>query len=265
MTKQTDTFLDRILERRRERVAAAKALVSLDTLRRGAGAQAAARAPDFSGAAPHIIAEVKKASPSKGLLREDFHPVDIALGYAENGAVAISVLTEEDFFKGDLADLVAVRQQVATPLLRKDFIFDPYQLFEARAAGADMFLLIMAMLEDEQAAELKALGEGMGMTALVEVHDSDEAERALRIGTTLLGINNRNLKTFHTRLETTLELLPDLPPEVRVVSESGLSSPADLQRLMAAGVNAFLIGETFMRSPSPGNALRDLRAAAVRP
>ncbi len=264
MPGATGTFLDRILDRRRERVAEARRLRPLEEVRRAAEAASAVRSVDFSSGAPYVIAEVKKASPSKGLLRADFHPVAIAKGYDAAGAAAISVLTEEDFFEGALADLVAVREQVSVPVLRKDFLFDAYQVYEARAAGADLFLIIMAMLDDTLAGELKALGESLGMTALVEVHDAAEAERALRLNTALLGINNRNLRTFETRLETTLDLLASLPGGVRVVSESGLATPADLSRMLDAGVDSFLIGETFMRAPDPGAALHALRAATRR-
>jgi indole-3-glycerol phosphate synthase len=258
----TATILARILDRRRERVAAAQERVSLGEVMRLAQEAAPARQPDFSGPAPYVIAEVKKASPSKGLLRADFDPPAIARGYAAAGAVAISVLTEEDFFLGNLDDLRAVRAAVPLPVLRKDFVFDPYQLYEGRAAGADMFLLIMAMLDDAQAAGLKAVGESLGMTALVEVHDAAETERALKLDPVLLGINNRNLHTFHTTLDTTLDLLPMIPKGVRVVSESGLVTGADLKKLMRAGVDSFLIGETFMRAAEPGQALAALLAAA---
>lgn len=251
----TGTFLDKILGKRRVRVAAAQAARPLDEVRRAAAEAAPALRPDFSGLAPYVIAEVKKASPSKGLLREQFDPPVIAAGYAGAGAVAVSVLTEEDFFLGSLDHLRAVRAAVRIPILRKDFVFDPYQLYEGRAAGADMFLLIMAMLDDALAAELMQIGESLGMTALVEIHDAEELTRALRLRPKLLGINNRNLRTFHTTLDTTLGLLGNIPPGVRVVSESGLAEPADLRRLMAAGVDSFLIGESFMRAPDPGAAL----------
>lgn len=251
----TGTFLDKILDKRRVRVAAAQVARPLDEVRLAAAEAAPALRPDFSGAAPYVIAEVKKASPSKGLLCQEFFPPVIAAGYARAGAVAVSVLTEEDFFLGSLDHLRAVRAAVKIPVLRKDFVFDAYQLYEGRAAGADMFLLIMAMLDDAQAAELMQIGESLGMTALVEVHDAEELRRALRLNPKLLGINNRNLRTFHTTLDTTLSLLGEVPAGVRVVSESGLAAPDDLRRLMAAGVDSFLIGESFMRAPDPGAAL----------
>lgn len=255
MPASTGTFLDKILDKRRVRVAAAKAARPLDEVRRAAAAVAPALRPDFSGPAPYVIAEVKKASPSKGLLRDPFDPPAIAAEYERAGAVAVSVLTEEDFFLGSLDDLRAVRAAVGIPVLRKDFVFDAYQLYEARAAGADMFLLIMAMLDDALAADLMQTGQSLGMTALVEVHDAEELGRALLLEPRLLGINNRNLRTFDTTLDTTLGLLGRIPPGVRVVSESGLAEPADLRRLMAAGVDSFLIGESFMRAPEPGAAL----------
>ncbi len=259
MAVESGTFLDKILEKRRLRVGEARQRHSLDEVMRLASETAPARKVSFVGPAPHVIAEVKKASPSKGLLREDFRPAEIARGYEKAGAVAISVLTEDDFFLGSLSHLEEVRAAVDTPLLRKDFIFDPYQLYEARAAGADLFLLIMAMLDDVEAAELKAVGESLGMTGLIEVHDAAEAERALRLEPALLGINNRNLRTFVTSLDVTLDLLPGLPEGVRVVSESGLADVADIRRLREAGVDAFLIGETFMRAADPGEALAALR------
>lgn len=260
MSTSTGTFLDRILEKKRDRVAAAKQAKPLAQVREEAAQASPVRKPDFSGQGPFVIAEVKKASPSKGLLRADFNPVDIARGYDAAGALAVSVLTEEDFFQGSLAHMQAVRESISKPVLRKDFVFDPYQLFEARAAGADLFLLIMAMLSDAEAAELKAVGESLGMTGLIEVHDAGEAERALRLKPELLGINNRNLKTFYTSLDVTLDLLASIPKDVRVVSESGLSGPAELHKLMQHGVDTFLIGESFMRKPDPGQSLGQLIA-----
>ncbi len=205
-----------------------------------------------------IIAEVKRSSPSLGRIRDDFDPVAIAAGYAAAGAAAISVLTEEHFFEGSLDHLSAIRARVDVPLLRKDFLFEPYQVYEARAAGADAFLLIAAILRTEIIRELVALGREMDMTALVEVHTAEQLERALVAGATVVGINNRDLDTFVTRLETGLELLGSVPPDRTVVIESGLKTAADLARFEAAGVRAFLIGETFMRAPDPGVALRGL-------
>jgi indole-3-glycerol phosphate synthase len=205
-----------------------------------------------------IVAEVKRSSPSLGRIRDDFDPVAIAAAYAAAGAAAISVLTEERFFEGSLAYLAAIRECVDVPLLRKDFLFEPYQVYETRAAGADAFLLIAAILRTEIIRELVALGQEMEMTALVEVHTAEQLDRALAAGATVIGINNRDLETFVTRLETGLELLGAVPPGRTVVIESGLKTAADLARFEAVGVRAFLIGETFMRAPEPGAALREL-------
>ena len=202
-----------------------------------------------------IIAEVKRASPSRGRIRDDFDPVAIAGGYEAAGAAAISVLTEERFFEGSLEHLTAVRARVGIPVLRKDFLFEPYHLYEARAAGADAFLLIAAMLTAEHLRELVALGEELEMTPLVEVHTREQIERASGAGVRVWGINNRDLDTFETRLETGLALLPLVPPGATVVIESGLRSGDDLALFEAAGVHAFLIGETLMRAPDPGAAL----------
>ena len=219
---------------------------------------------DFAAslAAPgrRIVAEVKRSSPSLGRIRDDFDPVAIAAGYAAAGAAAISVLTEERFFEGSLDDLAAIRERVDVPLLRKDFLFEPYQVYEARAAGADAFLLIAAILRTEIIRELVALGREMEMSALVEVHTAEQLDRALVAGATVIGINNRDLDTFVTRLETGLDLLEVVPPGLTVVIESGLKTQADLARFEAVGVRAFLIGEAFMRAPDPGTALRELLA-----
>lgn len=208
-----------------------------------------------------IIAEVKKASPSKGVIRADFDPVRIARAYADSGAAAISVLTEERYFQGHLDYLAAIRGVVDVPLLRKDFLFDPYQLYEARAFGADAVLLIAAILDDALLRELLWLAEELDLAALVEVHDRPELERALRHGVRLLGINNRDLRTFHTTLRTTEDLLPLIPREACVVTESGIETAADIERLERQGVRAFLIGETFMRAPDPGAKLAELLQA----
>jgi indole-3-glycerol phosphate synthase len=219
---------------------------------------------DFAGAlvAPgrRIIAEVKRSSPALARMRDDFDPTAIAAGYAAAGAAAISVLTEERFFEGHLDYLGAIRARVAVPLLRKDFLFEPYQVYEARAAGADAYLLIAAILRTEVIRELVALGRELEMTALVEVHTAEQLTRALDAGATVIGINNRDLDTFVTRLETGLELLGSVPAACTTVIESGLKTGADLARFEAVGVRAFLIGETFMRAPDPGAALHELLA-----
>ncbi|HKA56436.1 MAG TPA: indole-3-glycerol phosphate synthase TrpC [Candidatus Binatia bacterium] len=205
-----------------------------------------------------IIAEVKKASPSKGVIRADFEPLSLARIYAASGAAAISVLTERQFFQGSLDFLRLIRQHVALPLLRKDFLFDPYQVYEARAFGASAVLLIVAILSDGQLTELSSLAHALGLDCLIEVHDEAELRRALACGVRLLGINNRDLRTFHTTIETSERLLRLVPPEVTVVSESGLSRGEQLSRLEAQGARAFLIGETFMAAPDPGVPLRAL-------
>jgi indole-3-glycerol phosphate synthase len=257
-------ILDRIVEVKRDEVAAAKRRRGLGSLRDEAEALGGQR--DFvaalkkriaaGGAA--VIAEIKKASPSKGVLREDFQPARIAESYDRHGAAALSVLTDEKFFQGSAAFLAAARAAAAVPVLRKDFTIDPYQVFEARAMGADAILLIAAILDDAQLADFEAMARAVGLSVLVEVHDAGELDRALHLATPLIGINNRNLRTFETSLETTLALLPGVPAGRLVVSESGIHTPADVQRLRAAGVHAFLVGEAFMRAPDPGAALASL-------
>lgn len=205
-----------------------------------------------------IIAEVKKASPSKGVIRADFEPVSLARTYATNGAAAISVLTECQFFQGHLEFLRLIRQHVSCPLLRKDFLFDPYQVYEARAFGASAILLIVAILTDSQINELSALASALGLDCLVEVHDEEELARAISCGVQLLGINNRDLRTFQTNVATSERLVRLTPSGVTVVSESGLSRSEQLTHLESQGVRAFLIGETFMAAPDPGVPLRAL-------
>ncbi|QIK37036.1 indole-3-glycerol phosphate synthase TrpC [Caldichromatium japonicum] len=204
---------------------------------------------------PAVIAEIKKASPSKGLLRADFAPPAIAHAYAQAGAACLSVLTDRDFFQGSDADLQAARGACTLPVIRKDFIIDPYQVYEARAIGADAILLIAACLDDARLAELNAFAQGLGLDVLLEVHDANELERALALPGRLIGINNRNLHTFEVSLKTTLDLLPRIPADRLVVTESGITSPADVAQMRAHGVNAFLVGETFMRAADPGLAL----------
>lgn len=205
-----------------------------------------------------IIAEVKKASPSKGVIRADFEPLQLAKTYAANGAAAISVLTEKKFFQGSLEYLRLICERVALPLLRKDFLFDPYQVYESRAFGASAILLIVAILSDAQLSDLSALAQSLGMDCLVEVHDEQELERALKYNVSLIGINNRDLRTFHTTIETSERLVRLIPPHVTVVSESGLSRREQLAHLEAQGVRAFLIGETFMAASDPGAPLREM-------
>jgi indole-3-glycerol phosphate synthase len=257
-------ILERIVARKREEVRQAQAVRPLAALRGAADAQSDAR--DFVGALrrridagqPAVIAEVKKASPSKGVLRADFDPAAIAASYAANGAACLSVLTDRDFFQGAPEHLAQARQACALPVLRKDFIVDPYQVVEARALGADAILLIVAALDDGRLREFELLAASLGMAVLVEVHDAAELARALRLSTPLVGINNRDLRTFATTLETTLALLPAVPADRLVVTESGILAPSGVSRMRAAGVHAFLIGEAFMRAPDPGVELARL-------
>lgn len=220
---------------------------------------------DFAGAVRRgpgdpirVIAEVKKASPSKGVIRADFDPVAVARAYAANGAAALSVLTDRDYFQGGLKDLEAVREAVDLPLLRKDFTIDPYQVYEARRHGADAVLLIAAVLDDGELKTLAELAASLGLAALVEAHTEAEVERAVAAGAGLVGINNRDLATFDTTLETTFRLLAGIPPEVVRVSESGIERRDQVARLEAAGLDAVLVGESLMRRPDVGAALREL-------
>ena len=212
----------------------------------------------ISAGKPAVIAEVKKASPSKGVLRADFIPADIAQSYAEHGAACLSVLTDRQFFQGSVDYLKQARASCALPVLRKDFMVDAYQVYEARVMGADCILLIAACLDDAQMKALEALAFSLDMAVLVEVHDEAELERALKLRTPLIGINNRNLKTFEVSLDTTLSLLGKVPADRLLVTESGISTPADVKRLREAKVNAFLVGEAFMRADDPGVALAQL-------
>jgi indole-3-glycerol phosphate synthase len=205
-----------------------------------------------------VIAEVKKASPSKGVLREHFEPAEIAASYQRGGASCLSVLTDESFFQGSPAFLKAARAACTLPVLRKDFLFDPYQVYEARSWGADCILLIVAVLDDAQLADLEACALSLGMDVLVEVHDAAELDRALRLHTPLVGVNNRNLRTFEVSLDTTLSQLSRIPSDRLPVTESGILSRDDVLTMRAAGVDAFLVGEAFMRAPEPGEALRAL-------
>ena len=223
------------------------------------GAAKAGAPRDFaaalSGDSLNVIAELKKASPSRGVLRADFDPVALAQSLAAAGAAALSVLTEEDFFQGSLTNLKTAREAASVPALRKDFLFDPWQVWEARSVGADSFLLITAILEDALLADLILLGRELGMEPLVEVHTRAELDRALASGARIIGVNNRDLRTFTVRLETSLELIASIPDDCIAVSESGLRSRADLDRLRAAGFDAFLIGEQLMQAPDPAAAL----------
>ena len=259
--------LKRILARKQDEVAERRGRVSLFELK-----ARAASAPPLRGFADAVeakiargeaavIAEVKKASPSKGVIRADFDPAAIARSYEAGGAACLSVLTDIDFFQGADDYLIAARNACALPVLRKDFIVDAYQLHEARALGADCVLLIAAALDDVQLAEYAFIAGELGMDVLVEVHDLDELERALPIPARLLGINNRNLRTFEVSLQTTLDLKAMVPADRVLVTESGILAPADVTLMRGHGIGAFLVGEAFMRQPEPGAALRDLFAA----
>ncbi len=259
-------ILDKIVAVKRDEIAAASRLRDLASLRREAESRTDVR--DFANALRSkigagkaaVIAEVKKASPSKGVLREHFVPAEIAASYERHGAACLSVLTDVQFFQGSVAYLQQARAACALPVLRKDFMVDPYQVFEARAMGADCILLIAACLDDAQMADLEAQANALGMAVLVEVHDGDELDRALRLKTSLVGINNRNLRSFEVTLDATLSLLPRVPADRLLVTESGILGAADVARMRGANVHAFLVGEAFMRAADPGAALAQLFA-----
>jgi indole-3-glycerol phosphate synthase len=259
-------ILRRIVAVKHEEVAASRAERSLAAVRAEAEARrdrrdfgAALRAFVVAGRAA-VIAEVKKASPSKGVLRADFDPALIAASYERGGAACLSVLTDLQFFQGSAACLQQARAACSLPVLRKDFMVDAYQVFEARAMGADAILLIAACLDDAQMADLEACAMGLGLAVLVEVHDGAELDRALRLKTPLVGVNNRDLRSFEVRLQTTVDLLPRIPADRLAVAESGILQCSDVAQLRQAGVSAFLVGEAFMRAPDPGAALADLFA-----
>ncbi len=256
--------LERILAVKRQEVAAARAAKPVETLRREAETAppprefvGALRAKIAAGNAA-VIAEIKKASPSKGVLREDFRPAEIAASYTRHGAACLSVLTDRQFFQGAPEYLQQARAASALPALRKDFMIDPYQVFEARAMGADCILLIVAALDLRLMRDLESQAHALGLGVLVEVHDAPELDLALQLRTPLLGINNRNLRTFETRLETTLDLLGRIPADRLVVTESGIGARADVAIMRQHGVHAFLVGEAFMRAPDPGVELAQL-------
>jgi len=260
--------LDKIVAVKREEIIAAKKKSPLEAVRFDAESRVLTR--DFVGAlrakidagAAAVIAEVKKASPSKGVLRADFIPADIAQSYAEGdgqvSAACLSVLTDRQFFQGGVDYLKQARASCELPVLRKDFIVDPYQVYESRAMGADAILLIAACLDDAQMRDYEAIAAGLGMAVLVEAHDGAELERALKLRTPLIGINNRNLRTFEVSVQTTLDLRAQVPADRLLVTESGIATRDEVARLRAAGVHAFLVGETFMRADEPGEALAEL-------
>ena len=257
-------ILNKIVAVKREEIAEGLKKKSLAAMRADAESRVLTR--DFEGAMrakiqagqAAVIAEVKKASPSKGVLREEFIPADIAQSYAAHGAACLSVLTDKQFFQGSNDYLKQARASCDLPVLRKDFMVDAYQVYEARAIGADCILLIAACLDDAKMAELEAVARSLDMAVLVEVHDRAELERALKLKTRLVGINNRNLRTFEVSLQTTLDMLADVPADRLLVTESGILAKADVQRMREAQVNAFLVGEAFMRAAEPGEALAAL-------
>ena len=259
------TVLEKILARKAEEVAERRARVSLAELE--AQAKSASAPRGFANALiaqaklkqPAVIAEVKKASPSKGVIRENFVPAEIAVSYEKGGATCLSVLTDIDFFQGSDLFLQQARAACKLPVIRKDFMVDPYQIVEARALGADCVLLIVSALDDVKMAELAAVAKSVGLDVLVEVHDGDELERALKtLDTPLVGVNNRNLHTFDVSLETTLDLLPRIPRDRLVITESGIVNRADVELMEISGVYSFLVGETFMRAENPGAELQRL-------
>jgi indole-3-glycerol phosphate synthase len=259
-------ILSKIVDVKRQEVAAALKRTSLPAMRADAESRVLTR--DFVGSLrakvaagrPAVIAEVKKASPSKGVLREHFEPADIAQSYAEHGAACLSVLTDVQFFQGSVDYLKQARASCHLPVLRKDFMVDEYQIYESRAMGADAILLIAACLDDAQMAHFEAIAHDLDMAVLVEVHDATELERALQLKTPLVGVNNRNLKTFEVSLDTTLTLMKDLPADRLLVCESGIHTRDDVLRMRSAGVQAFLVGEAFMRTPEPGETMAALFA-----
>jgi len=265
MNTATD-ILTRILHRKREEVAERQAQVSLDQIKQQAKIAPLPRGFFFAvsqtvtSGKSAIIAEIKKASPSKGIIREDFDPAWLARSYEEGGATCLSVLTDRDFFQGDDSFLIAARNVCKLPVLRKDFMIDPYQIYESRAIGADCILLIVAALDDTTLQELAWLTIELGMDVLVEVHNREELERAQLLRTPMIGINNRNLHTFSTDLNTTLGLLTDVYPDRLVVTESGIHTRDDVALMRKNGVNAFLVGEAFMKADNPGHKLAELFA-----
>ena len=257
-------ILEKIIAVKREEITAALKRKPLAEMRADAESRVLTR--DFVGAMRSkiaagqaaVIAEIKKASPSKGVLREDFIPADIAQSYAEHGAACLSVLTDRQFFQGQVDYLKQARASCQLPVLRKDFIVDAYQVYESRAMGADCILLIAAVLDDARMADLEAIARSLDMAVLVEVHDAAELQRALKLKTSLMGINNRNLRSFEVSLDTTLALQKDVPADRLLITESGILTKADVQRMRDAKVDAFLVGEAFMRAADPGEALSTL-------
>ncbi|MFI3157776.1 MAG: indole-3-glycerol phosphate synthase TrpC [Methylococcaceae bacterium] len=262
----TDTpdILKKILDKKAEEVARRRLGMTIANLEEIAGGVEGPRGfynalqSKVSAKKPAIIAEIKKASPSKGVIREDFQPIAIGQDYAMNGAACLSVLTDKEFFQGSEVYLQMVRERCPLPVLRKDFMIDPYQIYEARALGADCILLIVAALADGQMHELSDTATKLGMDVLVEVHNAEELQRALTLDTKLIGINNRNLRSFETSLQTTLALKADIPADRLIITESGIHSHEDVQLMLDNGIYTFLVGEAFMRAESPGQKMREL-------
>ncbi len=269
MTETTPTILRKIIARKHEEIAERRQVRSIDALKETVQTarpvrgfvRAIQQRVDAGQAA--VIAEIKKASPSKGVIRADFHPSEIAVSYERAGAACLSVLTDVDFFQGSDAYLQEARAACALPVIRKDFIVDPYQVYEARAIGADCILLIAASLDDETMHGLNDLAQSLGMDVLVEVHNAEELQRALTLDNRLLGINNRNLHTFEVSLDTTYELLAQIPNDRLVVTESGIHTADDVSAMIARNVYGFLVGEAFMRQPDPGHMLRELFSSCL--
>lgn len=260
----TPTILKKIIDRKREEVAERSAAVAIAMLKEKIQTASAPRGfvrameAKLAAGQSAVIAEIKKASPSKGVIREDFYPAEIAASYERGGAACLSVLTDADFFQGSEAYLQQARAACSLPVIRKDFIVDPYQVYEARAIGADCILLIAAALDDADMASLNALALELGLDVLIEVHNAEELARTLPLGNRLIGINNRNLHTFETTLDTTFNLLADISDEFLVVTESSIHTAADVAAMRSKGVNAFLVGEAFMRADEPGEKLAEL-------
>ncbi len=260
----TPDILKKIVARKQEEIAQRMQDISLEQLQASLADASPCRgftdaiASKIAAGKPGVIAEIKKASPSKGVIRPDFHPAEIAQSYEQAGAACLSVLTDIDFFQGADTYLQQARAACALPVIRKDFIIDPYQVYEARTLGADCILLIAACLSDTQMQGLNDLAHKLGMDALIEVHDAEELQRTLPLGNHLIGINNRNLRSFEVNLDTTIELLDQIPDELIVVTESGIHTPDDVARMQKHSVNAFLVGEAFMRADDPGAKLAEL-------
>lgn len=264
MSRNPPDILVKILDRKKEEISERSQKVSIDDLKMKCGHADAVRGfidsieRKISDGEPAIIAEIKKASPSKGVLREDFRPAEIARSYAEHGAACLSILTDRDYFQGHEEYLMQARVSCELPVIRKDFIIDPYQVYEARAICADCILLIVSALDDENLLSLYELAKELGMDVLMEVHDKDEMQRALKTGARLIGINNRNLRNFETSLDTTLSMLDMVTDDHILVTESGIHTRDDVQLMRKNNVNAFLVGEAFMRAEDPGEKLAEL-------